>query len=101
VNLNRAERDYYVLAITTDPALTGTWEAAFVSNPANGDYVDGTNTGDGWAWLVAGPDFDAAEVGMDDADTDATVTAKIRPHVRLKDNPVVKIDSAPLIRLVT
>ncbi len=101
MNLDRTERDYYVLEITTDPELEGSWEAAFVANPADDDYVTGTSTPDGWAWLIAGPDFDATAVGMDDADTQATITTSLIPHVRLKDDPVVKVDRAPRIRLTT
>lgn len=96
MKLNAAERDYYVLQITTEPALDGTWEASF---DGGANWADGTETDDGWAWLVAGPDFEASAVGMDDADTIATIVTATRPLVRLKDNPVVDIERAPTIRV--
>lgn len=99
MRLNREERDYYVLDITTAPALSGTWQAAFVADPTPDDWFDGTQTDDGWAWLVAGPDFSAPDVDMNPDDTVAVIPRTLRPLVRLKDDPVLDVKVAPAIRL--
>lgn len=96
MQLHREERDYYTVSITLTPPLTGTWQASF----DNGEtWIDGADTSGNWAWLVAGPDFDATEVGQDDADTDATISSSLVPLLRLKDEPVVDIERGPSIRL--
>lgn len=94
MKLFRQERDYYVLAITTTPALTGTWEASFDGGDT---WIDGVASGDNWTWLVAGPDFDAAAVGMNPADTKATITTAVSPLLRNKENPVLDIQQGPSI----
>jgi hypothetical protein len=96
MQLQRTERDYYVLSITeitTEPEpVTGTWEASF-DNGANW-YPGSLNEGQ-WSWLLAGPDFDAASVGMDDPPTIFTITKKVTPLLRIKDNPVLDVQKAP------
>lgn len=96
MQLQRTERDYYVLSIeeiTTEPTpLTGTWEASF----DHGDnWHEGTFTDGLWSWLLAGPDFNAASVGMTDPPTVATITGKVTPLLRIKDNPVLDVQKAP------
>lgn len=93
MKLHRTERDYYVLSITVTPDLTGTWEASFDDGAT---YHEGTLTDGRWSWLIAGPDFDAASVGMDDPPTVATIHRKTDVLVRLKDNPVVDVEKAPV-----
>jgi hypothetical protein len=97
VKLRRQERDYYVVSIVTSPALTGTWEASFDQGET---WIDGTPSDDNWAWLVAGVDFDAAAVGMNSADTKATITTAVVPWLRNKENPVLDIQTGPSIVVV-
>jgi hypothetical protein len=94
VRLHREERDNYVVAVSTDPPLAGTWEASF----DNGEtWVDGTASGDAWAWLVAGPDFVAADVGMTDEGT--VLDTSVSPLLRLKDDPVLDVQRGPTIQV--
>lgn len=95
--LHRTERDYYALSLTTDPVLTGTWEASFDRGET---WATGVLTDNYWTWLVAGPDFDADAVGEDAADTQATITADTIPWLRLADDPVLKVEHGPKIDLV-
>lgn len=97
MKLNRDERDYYVQEITVEPPLGGTWQASF---DAGETWLDGTETDQGWAWLVAGPDFVGADVGMDDADTAAVITTTMRPRLRNADNPILDVEYGTTIRLV-
>lgn len=97
MKLNRAERDYYVVTITTTPELDGTWEASFDDGAT---WIAGTNTsGDDWAWLVAGPDFDDDPDGLNPADTQATIAEATVPLLRVADDPVLDIERGPAIRL--
>jgi hypothetical protein len=94
VKLHRAERDNYILTIATVPALTGTWEASFDDGET---WVEGQSDSGSWAWLVAGPDFVAADVGMTDDGT--VLDHSTTPLVRVKDDPVLDIQRAPSIIL--
>lgn len=89
MQLNCMERDYYTVDITVDPPLAGSWEASFDEGAT---WVPGTLTTEGWSWLVAGPTFDAAALGMDPNDTQATISAPgVTPLLRLQDNPIVSV----------
>lgn len=92
MQLYRAERDWYVLSITTVPPVEGDWEASFDGGTT---WITGHPTDDKVAWLLAGPDFDAAAVGMSAGDTDATITKTVLPLLRIKDNPILDIEQAP------
>ncbi len=94
MKLHRAERDNYVLELSTDPPLSGTWEASFDSGET---WADGTASLGAWAWLVAGPDFDAAAVGMSDEGT--VLASSVTPLLRLKDDPVLDVQRGPSIVL--
>jgi hypothetical protein len=94
VKLHRAERDNYVLTINVTPELAGTWEASFDEGDT---WVDGTLDDEQWSWLVAGPDFDAAAVGMSVEGT--TLDGSVTPLLRIKDDPVLDIQSGPSIVL--
>lgn len=94
MKLHRAERDYYVITATTDPPLSGTWEASFDDGTT---WVDGTAVGDSWSWLVAGPDFDHTTVGMSDEGT--ALENSTTPLLRIKDDPVLDIQHGPTIQL--
>lgn len=98
MKLNRAERDNYVVTYSTDPPLSGTVEASFDDGKT---WHDGTPNAGGWAWLVAGPDFDAATLTppMDPNDTVATIEGSTTPLLRLKDDPIVDVAKGPGIRL--
>lgn len=119
MKLHRSERDYYVVTATTDPPLTGTWEASFDQGAT---WIPGTlaHSDDGWrdsrgqvitdatgavitdapSWLVAGPDFDAIGVGQSFTDTDAIIDATVVPLLRIADNPVLDVERGPRIQLV-
>jgi hypothetical protein len=87
MQLRCIDRDYYTVEISVDPPLVGSWEASFDGGVT---WVTGTLLAGGWSWLVAGPDFDAAAVGMDPADTQATIQKPgVTPILRLQENPVV------------
>jgi hypothetical protein len=92
MNLQRTARDYYVVSIETAPALSGTWQASF---DRGATWHDGILADDQWSWLVAGPLFDAASVGMDDAPTVATLVEKTTVLLRIKDDPVLSVQRAP------
>jgi hypothetical protein len=98
MQLQRTGRDYYVLSIkelTTIPdPVTGIWQASFDHGK---HWHNGTPAGEDnlWAWLLAGPDFNAASVGMQDPPTIATITEKVRPLVRNLDDPVLSVQKAP------
>jgi hypothetical protein len=96
MQLHRTERDYYVLEIEVLPEMVGTWEASFDGGET---YVAGTPQGENWAWLVAGPDFDAVAVGLDPLDTGATLLTDVEPLVRCIEDPVVNVEDAPKIEL--
>lgn len=95
MQLHRSERDYYVVEITTDPPLSGDYEASFDEGAT---WVTGTLAAEGWSWLVAGPDF-APESSEDSVLTDATLTASVDPLLRIKDDPVVDVAQGPPINL--
>lgn len=92
MNLNRTERDYYVVSITEAPPLDGTWQASF---DRGATYHDGVLADGLWSWLIAGPLFDAASVGMDDPPTIATIQKKTTVYLRIKDTPVLSVKRAP------
>lgn len=94
MKLNRAERDYYVLTISVEPALTGTWEASFDGGTT---WVEGTLTTGAWAWLVAGPDFVADDVDM--SDEGVVLETSTTPLLRIKDDPILDIERGPSIVL--
>lgn len=96
MRLHRQERDYYALTIATTPALTGTWEASFDGGDT---WIDGVESDGAWTWLVAGPNFDAAAVGMNAADTKATINNALIPLLRNKENPVLDVQFGPTITL--
>jgi hypothetical protein len=96
MQLNVIERDNYVLDIKTTPTLAGTPEASFDDGVT---WHEGTPSDSYWAWLVAGPKFNAAASGLDAADTVATITHKTKPLVRIKDAPVLGVRSGPAIIL--
>src|ERR1041385_7663483 len=95
--LKRWERDFYTLTIVLGPPLEGTWQASF-DNGAN--WVNGTQVGDDWSWLIAGPTYDAAAVGENPADTQATITDFITvPLLRIASGLVLDGEFAPKICL--
>lgn len=97
MRLHREERDYYVVEITATPPVSGTWQASFDDGAT---WVDGSSTPDGWAWLVAGPDFADDPDGMDpELDTDATISQTMMPLLRVKDDPVLDVEAGPTIEL--
>lgn len=96
MRLHREERDNYVVGISVEPDLTGTWQASFDGGTT---WIDGIATDDNWAWLVAGPDFNATDVGMTDGDTVATISRSVQPLLRLKDDPIVDVQRGPTIDL--
>lgn len=94
MKLHRAERDYYVLTITTDPPLSGTWEASFDSGET---WVTGISESGETSWLVAGPDFVAADVDM--GEEGVVLERSTTPLLRVKDDPVLDIQDGPSILL--
>lgn len=97
MKLHREERDNYVVAITVEPSLTGTWQASFDDGET---WIDGTPSSGNWAWLVAGPDFADDPDGLDPDDTVATITVSPTiPLLRVKDDPVLDVEKGPAIRL--
>lgn len=99
MKLKPIERDYYVLEITADPVLGGTWQASFDRGVT---WVDGVLGEGKWSWLVAGPDFAAIAVaaGLDPDDTAATITDDVTPQLRNADNPVLDVEDGPRIYLM-
>lgn len=97
MKLQKRERDYYVVEIETIPALAGVWEASFDNGTA---WATGSDTVDGWAWLVAGPLYVAGDVGQNPAATQATITAYTKPLLRIKDDPILDVEYGPEIFLV-
>lgn len=91
LRLDRFERDYYDVAITTDPALPGPWEASFDGGTT---WHTGEAHNGGWRWLVRGPD---AEVGA----SVARIPGTMRPRVRCVANPVIVVEVAPRITVVS
>lgn len=95
MKLNRAERDYYAVRITTSPPLEGDWEASFDGGET---WVPGSLDEDSFStWLVAGPDYDAAAVNEDPGDTQAVITRNMKPLLRLAADPVLILDKGPSI----
>lgn len=96
MQLQRTERDYYVLSITEltlfPPPVTGIWQASFDHGKT---WHNGTLVENLWSWLLAGPDFDAASVGMTDPPTVFTITKKVKPLLRNADDPVLTVQDAP------
>jgi hypothetical protein len=99
------ERDYYVQYIELDPPIVGsTWEASFdggatwKTGVSTMVEVDGVEV-EAWAWLVAGPDYNATDVGQSDSDTQATITESLKPKLRIKDNPVLNGQLGEKIKL--
>lgn len=115
MRLLRAERDWYAVGITEDvspSALTGPWEANFTGDPTNVDgwkegqqitvHVGPADAGEdvvAWAWLVAGPDYDADADGEDATDTVAVITGDTCPLLRNATDPVLDIEDGPEIYL--
>lgn len=86
MRLNPLAREYYTLAITTDPAVTSGWEASFDGGTT---WVAGTVTTSGTSWLVAGAQADP---------TGATVIAQTtEPIIRATQAPEVIVRKAPRI----
>lgn len=100
------ERDYYVVSYTTTPALTGTVEASFDDGDTWHDGeattvdVDG-DTVNAWAWLIAGPDYEADELDPEQNpdDTVATISTSVVPLLRLADDPILDGKKGPRINL--
>lgn len=99
MKLNRTERDYYAIQMTTTPPLDGTLEASFDEGKT---WVAGVLDSEAvWTtWLVAGPNYDASAHGQDPADTQAVITKNTVPIIRLKDNPVLLVENGPKINFV-
>jgi hypothetical protein len=99
VILNRRERDFYALSITTDAAPeepTSAWEASF-DNGAT--WVAGDTSVAGITrWLVHGPLFDPDSAA---AAPSTAITTSMTPLLRLIDNPTVDFERGPAIILVT
>lgn len=90
MNLDRLAREYYRVAVTTDPVSTSTdWAATF---DGGATWVDAVDVDGDSAWLVAGPDADP-----DDA---VVITASMTPRLRMVDNPEIVVRRAPSIYLV-
>lgn len=86
--LNRRAREFYVLAIGTEPAVT-VWEASF---DGGATWAPGTPDGDGWQWLVAGP--------LAPTDEPCTVIDRtVTPLIRAVDTPEILIRATPTIYL--
>lgn len=87
MNLNRAAREYYALAIVTDPPVAA-WEATF----DNGATWDAGATTDGVTrWLVAAPDAVAGSAVA------VLPLGTTKPRVRATSNPEVIVRDAPAI----
>lgn len=87
MKLNRHAREYYAITITTEPDVDG-WEASFDGGET---WVEADTSGDGFRWLVAGPDADPG--------TAAVVSRDIAPLVRVIDTPEIVVRNAPPIEL--
>lgn len=97
MNLNRKERDWYRLDIMTNPPQVGTWQGSFDEGFT---WVDGTQSVEGlWCWLLAGPEFDASSVGLDPSDTDAVIIESVTSLLRIKEDPVLNIETGTMISL--
>lgn len=95
MNLQRAGRDYYVPNVDVEPAIPGgTWEASFDGGTT---WVDGVLGGDEWSWLVFGPDFVPADIGMTESGT--VVEHSVIPKLRVKQDPVAFVTDGPRIRV--
>jgi hypothetical protein len=85
--LKRTAREYYSLAIVTDPAVAS-WEASFDGGTTFvAGEVDGANT----RWLLAGPDVDPG--------TATVLAASVHPMVRAADTPEIVVRDAPWVYL--
>lgn len=93
--LSRLGREYYTVAIITDPQLSA-WEISFdhgVSwNAMAFDAQDNSAT-----ILVAGPDF---VPGNGDTAVYTEIPASVMPYIRCTDNPEVIVRSTPRIDIV-
>lgn len=96
MRLHRKDRDWYIVSIEVDPEISGTPEASFDGEET---WVEGIASDDNWAWLVAGPDFVAADTGQSDVDTMAVVHSTMTPDLRFSEDPVVVIEEAPEIEV--
>jgi hypothetical protein len=86
--LKRIAREYYSLAIVTDPAVAS-WEASFDGGTTFvAGEVDGANT----RWLLAGPDADPGAA--------IVIAATVTPSVRATDAPEVIVRDAPRVWLI-
>jgi len=97
VRLNRAGRGEYSLSIDLNPPIAGTWQASFDGGVT---WIDGVPSSGVWSWLVAGPDFDAEDVGMDPAATKAVISSSVIPLLRIANNPILDVEYGYLINLV-
>ncbi len=90
MRLHRQAVEQYVLDITTTPAVVGAWHASF-DNGAT--WKPGEADGDGWRWLLAGPDAPP--------DEDATVVnGTVFPLGRHTSDPEVIIrDELPRVEV--
>lgn len=83
--LKAAAREFYSLAIVTEPAVAA-WEASFDGGTTFvAGEVDGANT----RWLLAGPDADPG--------TATVLTVTVYPLLRAVDNPEIVVRDAPRV----
>ena len=85
--LHRHAREFYTLTITTDPPITGGWEASF---DAGQTWVPGEPAGASWRWLLAG-----TQAPTDQPCT--IVTRSVSPLVRAIDHPEIVVRAAPTV----
>lgn len=95
-------RDYFVVTYVTDPPLVGTVQASFDHGTTWIDGTPTTVTDDGevlpaWAWLVAGPGFNATSLAspQEPTDTKAVIPETLTPLLRLAEDPVLSVQEAP------
>lgn len=88
-------REYYRLAIATDPPITATdWEASFDAGATwHAAEADGAT---GARWLLAGPNATGNPVG-----TVVISAPRTKPLIRAIDNPEILVRAAPAIHLST
>lgn len=91
MRLHRQGREFYTLAITTNPAVGAAWEASF---DAGSTWTPGQPADEGWRWLVRGP-----ACPDDPTYPAALVTRSLYPLVRAVDHPELVIRNAPIITI--
>ena len=87
--LHRRAREFYSLAIATEPAVAG-WEASF---DGGATWATGAAVTGGWRWLVAGPQAPLDEPA-------SVIDRSVVPLVRAVDTPEILVRAAPTIYLV-